>query len=154
MPKDAQPLPDSVRLGAVATGRGLKDVLDLDVLLLRRFVFLQCYAASQREHGADRRLGLVNHAVMILQQRAAADGALRQQADDRDPGVLADIALTVLLVEAHHTQIEFLRRPEQVVGREQNVLPVDAALAALLAVEAEGLIRADLHLVVVLCDCF
>ena len=79
--------------------------------------------------------------MVILQQRAAADGALRQQADDRDPGVLADVSLTVLLIEADHAQTELLCRPEQVIGREQNVLPVDAAFAALLFLRIKYIVK-------------
>ena len=90
-----------------------------------------------KKHGADCRFCLVDNAVTILQQRAPPHGTPRQQPDNGDSGVLAGIALTIGLEEREDRHVQFFRRPEEILGRKENILPVNAALAAFRTAELE-----------------
>ena len=69
----------------------------------------------------------------------------RLQANDRNMGMGADVAFAVFMVDIHRCHIQILCDPEEVPGIQQNILPVDAALAAGSTVKAEGVIQTDGH---------
>lgn len=79
---------------------------------------------------------------------------LRQQAHQRHPGIRARVHLTVVDDHILGRLPQVLRHAEQVLGVEENILPVDAAFPALDTVELEGLIRPYFEAVVMIYDMF
>lgn len=149
--KCVEPIPDRMRLGLVATGNGIEDILDLaaqyTVLIIRVLVDRDC--AADRVHGADGRFGLVDRAFAILQQGAAFDTADGLEPYDGDAGILPNVALAVRVYESRGKHVHCLRGVAQVSGREQDVFAVDAAFTAFRAMKPEGAVEVDLPGVVV-----
>ena len=79
---------------------------------------------------------------------------LRQQAHQRHPGIRAGVHLTVVDDHVLGRLPQVFRHTEQVLGVEENILPVDAAFPALDTVELDGLVRPYFEGVVMVYDMF
>ena len=146
------PLAYGMLFGTISALNGIDDILDPGTLngIRIRFFRIQLYAATQWEQGANRRLCIMNRTFPIPEQRATLNRSPRLEPYNGDSGVLPQIYLAILCNGVLWRKSQFLGYVVEVFGIQENILPVDAALPALLAVKTKMLICSDAHLVVVL----
>ena len=84
-------------------------------------------------------------AFPVLQQDTVTIPAHGREPDDGDSGILADVEHAVFLIELDGRDVQLPGQPENIHGTEDDILPVGAALAALIAVELEGVVQANGH---------
>lgn len=146
------PLAYGMLFGTISALNGVDDILDPGTLngVRIRFFRIQLYAAAQWEQGANRRLCIMNRTFPVPEQRATLNRSPRLEPYNGDSGVLSQIYLAILCNGVPWRKSQFLGYVVEVFGIQENILPVDAAFPALLAVKTKMLIRSDTHLVVVL----
>lgn len=91
---------------------------------------------------------------MVFHQRAPFDRAAGFDPDERKSGIVSDIILAVQCEYVLGFLAQFLRHIVYVPWVQKDILPVDAAFAALVTVEPERFIYANFHLIQVLCNLF
>ena len=93
-------------------------------------------------------------ALVPHQEGAPFCRAFRQKADDGYPGIRADLDFAIVVHHIRRRLLQKFRHAEQVLGVEENILPVDAAFPALDTVEWKRLVRPYFEGVVMVYDMF
>lgn len=129
----------------IATFNGLQQVFYLTAvqLLFAEVILAESDITPQREHTADRGFYLVNGAFIVLQQRAAIILSHRPQHNDGNSASGANVHGAVFAKKVSVGEIQLLGHFENIPGRQDDVRPVNAAFAALGAVERKGVVKAD-----------
>lgn len=89
----------------------------------------------------------MNGAFLILQKRTPLHSPLGHQSDYWHAGMIPDVSLTIALTYLNGFHLQLPRNLIQIVGRKQNIFPVNAAFAALGAVELECVVQRYGHLI-------
>ena len=96
----------------------------------------------------------MDRTLAVLEQRAAHDGTSRLEPDDGDPRVAPDISLAVFVKSFQRGKLQLSGDVEYIFWVQQDILPLNTAFAALVAVEPEGIVEADMHFIEVVRDIF
>jgi len=94
----------------------------------------------------------VDGAFPVLEQRAALNGSPRLEPHNGDSGVLPQIHLAVLPNGFLRGNPQLFGDVVEIFGIQEDILPVDAAFSALVAVKAETVLCADAHIIEVFGD--
>ena len=84
-------------------------------------------------------------ALAVLQQNAVPVTADGCQPDDGHPGIVTDMSHAVFTEKVGRGDVQLLGHLEDVHRTQDNVFPMGAAFAALVAVKLKGIVQANGH---------
>ena len=67
---------------------------------------------------------------------------------------LPDVSLAVFVKSFQRGELQFSGDVENIFGVQQDVLPINTAFTALIAVEPEGIVEPDMQVIKIVCDVF